>query len=84
MNRESIWEVCLNALESTFLSNNTAIAKLDSQTALKNSECDAAIAELETTQHCFPFLEDAAGLLQEQVQSQWSHLCGVEAAIIDA
>lgn len=69
MNRSFVLEGRIGALKSPLSSNNTHIGELESQLASKSLEFDTATAELESTQCRLRLTEDAASLMQEQVQN---------------
>lgn len=70
MSRATILEVLVGSLEPTLSSGNTRIWELESPLAWKNSEFDAAAAELESTEPHLRFAEDGVSLMLDQVQSQ--------------
>lgn len=49
---------------------------------LKNSEFDAARAELESTKRCLCFAKDAASLMQERAQNQGPQIREVKAVYV--
>lgn len=59
----STLEVCVSALESKKLSNNSQIGGLESQPTSKNSEFDVAAARLESFKRLSRFVKDAASLI---------------------
>lgn len=75
INRPSVMEVRVGALEATLSSSNMSIWKLQSQLSSKNSELDGAAAELESFERRLQFAEYAATLMRDLVQSQRHQLC---------
>lgn len=68
MSRQSILEVCLDALESTLSSNDTFFGGLDSPISSKDSDFDAAAVEMELAWYFLRFVEGAVSLMQKPVQ----------------
>lgn len=82
MSKACFQEVLVGVSESTLSSSTSCIGELELQLASKNSDVDAAMAQLEGTERRLQIAEDAANLKQMQVQSQGPQVCEVEPARI--
>lgn len=80
MDRKSMLEVRIGALEPTLSSKNTRIEALETQLTSKNSESVAATAELESKERCLRFAENAVSLMREEVSNIAPHLQKMELA----
>lgn len=66
----SILEERVGALKSTLSSTNARLGDLELQLALKNSDSDAAMVELEAAERGLRFAEDSVCLMREHVKNQ--------------